>query len=167
MNKTNKELTEAFKRYNDEVFEGSLAKWTVEDMPVRKTFKGDCNEDKHLIRVSTGREDWTETLLHEMCHASVGCNHGHDKTWKAEVRRVSKATGITIDENPYGTRNDENCRSKAHTDMDNWIDYLKTYKHNQIQETIAMDTLLFYRKKDMLTADEYKRYKSQIMAYTN
>lgn len=166
MNKTNKELTEAFKRYNDEVFEGSLAKWSVEDMPVRKTFKGDCNEDKHLIRVSMGREDWTETLLHEMCHASVGCEHGHDKTWKAEVRRVSKATGITINENPYETQIDENWHSKARADMDNWINELKTHKAKEITATIAMDTLLFYRKKHMLTADEYKGYKSQIMAYT-
>lgn len=167
MNKTNKELTEAFKRYNDEVFEGSLANWTVEDMPVRETFKGDCNEDKHRIRVSMGREDWTETLLHEMCHASVGCEHGHDKTWKAEVRRVSKATGITINEHPYETQNDENWQIKAREDMDNWIYQLKTYKVKQVIVTIALDTLLSYRRNHLLTSDEYKRYKSQIMAYTN
>ena len=50
--------------------------------------------------------------------------------------------------------------------MDKWIDELKTHKAKEITATIAMDTLLFYRKKHMLTADEYKRYKSQIMAYT-
>lgn len=164
MNKTSKELTEAFARYNDEVFGGSLTKWTVEAMPVRKTFKGDCDEDKYRIRV-TMSEDWIETLLHEMCHASVGCEHGHDETWKAEVRRVSKATGIAINQTPYGTQNDEGWQSKARTDMDGWIDHLKTHKVKQTTVTIALDTLLFYRKKKLLTSDEYKGYKSQIMAY--
>lgn len=164
MTKTNTELTEAFVRYNDEVFGGSLIKWTVEAMPVRKTFKGDCDEAKYRIRVTMG-EDWIETLLHEMCHASVGCEHGHDKTWKAEVRRVSKTTGIAINQTPYEAQNDEGWQSKARTEMDGWINELKVRKSSPTMVTRALDELTFLRKRKLLTADEYKGYKGQIMAY--
>ena len=164
MNKTSKELAEAFARYNDEVFGGSLTKWTVEAMPVRKTFKGDCDEDKYRIRV-TMSEDWIETLLHEMCHASVGCEHGHDETWKAEVRRVSKATGIAINQTPYGAQNDGEWQSKARMEMDGWLTELKARKGGTKTATRALDELTFLRKRKLLSADEYRGYKSQIMAY--
>ena len=165
MYNTSKELTEAFERYNNEAFGGSLTGWTVETMPVRKTFKGDCDEAKYRIRV-TMSEDWTETLLHEMCHASVGCDHGHDETWKAEVRRVSKATGIAINLTPYGGQNDEVWQSNARTEIESWIKELKARKSSPTMVTRALDELTFLRKRKLLTADEYKGYKSQIMAYT-
>lgn len=164
MNTTSKELTEAFARYNDELFGSSLTKWTVEAMPVRKTFKGDCDEAKYRIRV-TMSEDWIETLLHEMCHASVGCEHGHDEAWKAEVRRVSKATGIAINQTPYGAQNDGEWQSKARMEMDDWINELKVRKGGTKTATRALDELTFLRKRKLLSADEYRGYKSQIMAY--
>lgn len=34
------------------------------------------------------KEDIVDTILHEIAHAIVGPNHGHDDTWKTAARRI-------------------------------------------------------------------------------
>ena len=34
------------------------------------------------------KEDIVDTILHEIAHAIVGPNHGHDEIWKAAARRI-------------------------------------------------------------------------------
>lgn len=34
------------------------------------------------------KDDIVDTILHEIAHAIVGPNHGHDETWKAAARRI-------------------------------------------------------------------------------
>lgn len=40
----------------------------------------------------------TDTLLHEIAHALVGPNHGHDEVWKATAKRIGCSGRVTLDE---------------------------------------------------------------------
>ena len=40
-----------------------------------------------------------ETVLHEIAHARVGPNHGHDAVWRAEARRIGARGERLVDRN--------------------------------------------------------------------
>lgn len=55
---------------------------------------GSCNYREKLITLSVtyclkaSKEQIIDTILHEIAHALVGPNHGHDATWKAAAQRI-------------------------------------------------------------------------------
>ncbi|MFI7587086.1 SprT-like domain-containing protein [Spongisporangium articulatum] len=59
-----------------------------------KTRAGICRQDRRQIglsRVLTALHDEAEvrdTVLHEIAHALVGVEHGHDEVWRAQARRI-------------------------------------------------------------------------------
>jgi predicted SprT family Zn-dependent metalloprotease len=60
----------------------------------RKTAMGLCRHQHRTIALSTHMiernppEEIRETLLHEIAHALVGPQHGHDAVWKAKALEV-------------------------------------------------------------------------------
>ena len=65
-----------------------------------KTRGGVCNLDKRRIQLSehfarkASRAEVVETLTHEVAHALVGPDHGHDATWRAKAVEIG-CTGET------------------------------------------------------------------------
>lgn len=59
-----------------------------------KTIYGQCNDTKrtlYLSRILTAIVDELhvlDTILHEIAHALVGCEHGHDAIWKAKATEI-------------------------------------------------------------------------------
>ena len=55
---------------------------------------GVCRYKEKLIALSVAyclkasREEIVDTILHEIAHAIVGPNHGHDEAWKTVARRI-------------------------------------------------------------------------------
>jgi len=54
---------------------------------------GDCDHRSRTIRFSkhyimSDPAQITDTILHEIAHALVGSNHGHDRTWKLKAMEV-------------------------------------------------------------------------------
>jgi predicted SprT family Zn-dependent metalloprotease len=64
--------------------------WSFE-LSNQKRRVGECNHARMVIRFSihflekTPARDITDTLLHEIAHAIVGPNHGHDNVWKRKA----------------------------------------------------------------------------------
>lgn len=65
----------------------AIANWTSKTL-------GQCNPRKRLIQLSRDHilrdvyETILDTLLHEIAHALVGCNHGHDKVWQRKAMEL-------------------------------------------------------------------------------
>ena len=59
-----------------------------------KTRAGSCNYDQKTISMSkylpgvSGVSGVTDTMLHEIAHALVGPEHGHDAAWKAKALEI-------------------------------------------------------------------------------
>lgn len=59
-----------------------------------KTRCGYCNQTQKRITISRNlamcgnHEDIRETVLHEIAHALVGCQHGHGEVWKAKAIEI-------------------------------------------------------------------------------
>jgi predicted SprT family Zn-dependent metalloprotease len=59
-----------------------------------KTRAGVCRSDRKEIGLSRAltrlysRAEVTDTVLHEIAHALVGTEHGHDKVWRATAMRI-------------------------------------------------------------------------------
>ena len=55
---------------------------------------GVCRYKEKLIALSVtyclkaSKQEITDTILHEIAHAIVGPNHGHDEAWKTVARRI-------------------------------------------------------------------------------
>ncbi len=64
--------------------------WSFE-LSNQKRRVGECNHVRMTIRFSihylekTSPREITDTLLHEIAHALVGPNHGHDNVWKRKA----------------------------------------------------------------------------------
>lgn len=75
-----------------------LSDWNFKFITTKRVI-GRCTYSKKLIQYSVNFLDNTEaeikdTLLHEIAHALVGYNHGHDKFWKdkaSEIGAIPKA----------------------------------------------------------------------------
>lgn len=70
----------------------SLTDWRFE-ISKHKIFLGRCYHWKMLIVFSSyythiEPEEIKDTILHEIAHALVGPNHGHDDVWKAECVKI-------------------------------------------------------------------------------
>jgi predicted SprT family Zn-dependent metalloprotease len=70
-----------------------LHDWTF-DFNRRKCAMGFCCYTRRTIELSTyfveqnPMEAIVDTLLHEIAHALVGPNHGHDRVWKVKCREI-------------------------------------------------------------------------------
>ena len=56
---------------------GGICRYTAKQITLSVTF---C--------LKASKEDIIDTILHEIAHAIVGPNHGHDEIWKAAARRI-------------------------------------------------------------------------------
>ena len=67
-----------------------------------KSHYGMCSERRRTIYISKGHIElgmWVQvkdTVLHEIAHALVGCNNGHNHVWRAACRQLG------CDPAPYG-----------------------------------------------------------------
>ncbi len=59
-----------------------------------KARHGQCSHRRHRISLSlpvsllNSMEEAEDTILHEIAHALVGPNHGHDEVWKAKAKEI-------------------------------------------------------------------------------
>lgn len=76
-----------FDRLNQAYWKGRLPSYRVFESD--KYAGGLCLKSKRQIYITRGLSRFTrrKTLLHEMCHAAVGGNHG--KAWRAEMLRIA------------------------------------------------------------------------------
>ena len=95
---TEKAFALAQKMVNDH----GLAGWRI----VRRNYKSTGGVTyfgtKTIGLSATLAEKWTETqlrqiVLHEIAHALVGGDHGHDKVWSAKARSIGYTGGRTHD----------------------------------------------------------------------
>ncbi|GMA33306.1 SprT-like domain-containing protein [Litorihabitans aurantiacus] len=74
-----------------------LEGWRVE-FSRAKTRSGQCRHERRALVLSAplvavmSEHEVTETVLHEIAHALVGPEHGHDGVWRATAQRIG-ATG--------------------------------------------------------------------------
>jgi len=97
---TDNQLTKWYNEYNAELFGGSVAGYTVVAYKHLATRLGLCDDEKRIIQVDRTLDEQhaRATLLHEIVHAFVGCNHGHDKAFNTECQRIETATGLNLRE---------------------------------------------------------------------
>ena len=81
---------------------------------------GICRHTARQITLSVtyclkaSKVDIVDTILHEIAHAVVGPNHGHDETWKAAARRIgcSAKRCHQVDHTPPRWRGQCECGQK-------------------------------------------------------
>ena len=72
---------------------GLAAEWRLE-YDLAKGRAGVCRPTYNLICLAVSfcltapEDELTDTMLHEIAHAIVGCEHGHDDVWKRTARRI-------------------------------------------------------------------------------
>jgi predicted SprT family Zn-dependent metalloprotease len=63
------------------------------DIDNAKSRVGLCSHNKQIISVSrhflhNSDEEIKDTILHEIAHALIGAEHGHDALWRTTARRI-------------------------------------------------------------------------------
>lgn len=72
---------------------GLLGVWSFQ-FHNKKRALGSCNGSRRIIYLSTtfipqmDEDDVKDVVLHEIAHALVGCNHGHDWTWQRKALEI-------------------------------------------------------------------------------
>jgi SprT protein len=78
---------------NELLEEHDLSDWRFEWSKDKRTV-GWCRHHRKVIQYSlyfvhkTDMDEIRDTLLHEIAHALVGANHGHNHVWKSKCREI-------------------------------------------------------------------------------
>jgi predicted SprT family Zn-dependent metalloprotease len=90
---TSAKMAQVYKLGTELLEEHGLTDWRF-DLSNHKTLVGQCDHRKKLIQYSvhytikTPMHTIKDTILHEIAHALVGPNHGHDWTWKRKCIEI-------------------------------------------------------------------------------
>ena len=155
-------LTEYYEYFNEKYFDGKVTGWKIEVIKPRKTFVGDCNSRLMRIRVCEDIDsEMLGTLLHEMCHAYVGCKHGHDGEFNRKCYEIESKTKYHV---RYTQRQDEERLLRRETMNTQLNSYFKMYKDEwdtlrEFRKNRVREELLSYRRGKMITKETYEYYK--------
>lgn len=78
-----------------------LSAWRLE-FSKAKTRSGECRHDRRTLVLSApmvtvmSPSEVTETVLHEIAHALVGPEHGHDDVWRLTAQRIGATGRVTL-----------------------------------------------------------------------
>lgn len=79
----------------------NLSDWTVALLPADSKANGRCVYRSKQILISRSLIEHNNfqrinsTVLHEIAHALVGANHGHDSVWRAKSAEIGGSTSAT------------------------------------------------------------------------
>lgn len=92
------QLIELFSKYNGKYFSNAIENYTVVAYRHLKSRTGLCDPVTRTIQVdcTLNDEQTKETLLHEMVHAYVGCENGHNSVFNRECERIERLTGLNL-----------------------------------------------------------------------
>lgn len=159
---TEQQLNEYYENFNKNYFDGKVNGWKLEIIPTRKTFGGDCNPTKKRIRVCQDIDsEMLATLLHEMCHAYVGCEHGHDSEFYRKCDEIESKTSYHIRHTKRWEEDKLIGKEKLEIQLEN---YFKLYESEwdtlrEITKNYVRADLLRYRRGRMISKEKYNYYK--------
>lgn len=155
-------LTEYYEYFNEKYFDGQVKGWKLEIIPMRKTFCGDCNPTKRRIRVCQDIDsEMLGTLLHEMCHAYVGCEHGHDSEFNRKCYEIESKTSYHVRHTKRWEEEKLLRKEKLEIQLDNYFKLYESEWHTlrEVRKNWVRTELLSYRRGKMITKETYEYYK--------
>lgn len=151
---TQKQLTEKFNEFNAKFFKGAIKNFKVVPHKPLRSRLGQCDEDKKEIQVdgTLNETETNEVLLHEMVHAYIGNEHGHDKLFNSECERIENLTGLNL--RRYRLTKEEKEKRLSQT---------KKYR-NKYYEDCRQTLLLHFERKNR---GEWNRFDFYLKFFAN
>jgi hypothetical protein len=157
-----KKLNEYYEYFNEKYFDGQVNGWKLEIIPTRKTFCGDCNPSKRRIRVCQDIDsEMLGTLLHEMVHAYVGCEHGHDSEFNRKCYEIESKTSYYVRHTKRWEEEKLLRKEKLETELDKYFKLYESEWHTlrEFRKKMIRTELLSYRRGKMISKETYDYYK--------
>lgn len=157
-----KKLKEYYEYFNEKYFDGQVKGWRLEVIPMRKTFCGDCNPIKRRIRVCQDIDsEMLGTLLHEMCHAYIGCEHGHDSEFNRKCYEIEYKTSYHVRHTKRWEEENLLRQEKIETQLNNYFKFYESEWNTlrEVRKKYVRTELLSYRRGKMISKDRYEYFK--------
>lgn len=85
---TNNKIRSAYRTLFAYGLQGWKIEWSVPDDDPLDATLGETDHESKIIFLDPEVQAWKQVLLHEIAHALLGPDHGHDQVWKDKALQI-------------------------------------------------------------------------------